>query len=167
MGLFSFLKKKTTKTTNQPAEKKVIQQEFIATATTNADKLVNSFNDKLEHVLDYSIGSLQVLDQEILSLFHDNKDDMGDGLLEEIAAQAGSYVFEVARRTFGGTYYWYDALNQPILVTGQPSFEISLLVYEKVKGRILNGDEDHIPYFFKGFEEKVLNARPGDKAMIR
>jgi len=69
-------------------------------------------------------------------------------LKSDFIAQAGSYIFEVARRNLGGKYFWYDRLNQPIFVTGIPIFEISLLAFDKVKMRIENGKEDNIPYFF-------------------
>ena len=72
----------------------------------------------------------------------------------------------MARRNFGGQYFWYDARKQPILVTGLPQFEISLLAYDKVRGRLSNGPEDSIPFFFEGYVERVRAARPGDKAMI-
>ena len=109
---------------------------------------------------------MAVLDDEILSVFSENKDDMDSGMLEDIIAQAGSYIFEVARRNYGGKYYWYDQLNQPILVTGQPEFEISILAFEKVKQRIENGNEDNIPFFFAGYSERVKKGKKGDKAMI-
>jgi hypothetical protein len=48
------------------------------------------------------------------------------------------------------------------LKTGLPDFEISILTFGKVKNRIVNGDEDNIPYFFKGYSERVRNAKKGD-----
>ena len=62
---------------------------------------------------------------------------------------------------FGGKYFWYDKLNQPILVTGQPDFEASILAFEKVKGRLENGREDNIPFYFKGYIERVKNKESG------
>ncbi|WP_218915997.1 hypothetical protein [Siansivirga zeaxanthinifaciens] len=109
---------------------------------------------------------MTILDEEILSLFSENKDDMDSGMLEDIILQAGSYIFEVARRNYGGKYYWFDQLNQPILVTGQPDFEISILAFEKVKQRIKNGTEDNIPFFFAGYSERVKKGKKGDRAMI-
>ncbi|MCC9043212.1 hypothetical protein LNQ81_11080 [Myroides sp. M-43] len=84
---------------------------------------------------------------EGVAVYFDKMEEEGQkGLTEAI----GAYVFEVAKRNFGGRYYWYDDLNQPIFVTGQPKFEASLLAFEKVKGRIKNGYEDNIPFFFEG-----------------
>lgn len=122
--------------------------EFIEKSSNNAERLVSSFNDRLDDGLDYSESSFTVLDDEILRLLSENKDDVDSGMLEDIIAQFGSYIFEVVRRNYGGKYYWYDQLNQPILVTGQPEFEISILAFEKVKQRIKNENEDDIPFFF-------------------
>ena len=165
MGLFDFFKKKPyQKNDDNPIDE--TQLEFIEKSTNNAERLISSFNERLDNALDYSESSLEVLDEDILSLFFENKDDIDSGMLEDIIAQAGSYIFEVARRNYGGKYYWYDHLNQPILVTGQPNFEISILAIEKVKFRIENGYEDNIPFFFEGYSERVKKGKKGDKAMI-
>ncbi|MFV0566073.1 MAG: hypothetical protein ACK5NB_09600 [Flavobacteriaceae bacterium] len=158
MGIFDFFKKKTEKeNTKQPIDE--AQKAFIESTINNAERLVSSFNEKLDNGLDYSISSLAVLDNDILSLFSENKDDMDSEMFEDIIAQAGSYIFEVARRNFGGKYFWYDHLNQPILVTGQPEFEVSILAFDKVKGRIENGNEDNIPFYFAGYVESVKNKQ--------
>jgi len=52
-------------------------------------------------------------------------------------------------------------LNQPILVTGQPEFEVSIIAFEKVKGRLENGKEDNIPFYFAGYTERVQNKQSG------
>ena len=94
------------------------------------------------------------------------QEDMEEVQVKTIIQKTSAYIFEVARRNYGGKYYWYEQLAQPILVTGQPDFEISLLALEKVKGRLKNGKEDNIPYFFQGYVDRVKKAKPGDKAMI-
>ena len=82
-------------------------------------------------------------------------DGMTEAMRKSLIQSAGSYIFEVARSNFGGKYFWYEQLDQPILVTGQPDFEMSLLAFEKVKGRLENGAEDNIPFFFEGFTNGV------------
>jgi hypothetical protein len=114
---------------------------------------------------DYSVASLAVID-ELLEEASDFFEDMDSERQDQIVEQIGAYIFEVARRNFGGRYFWYDARNQPILVTGLPDFEISLLAYDKVRGRLENGAEDNIPFFFEGYADRVKNAKPGDMAMI-
>jgi len=160
MGIFDIFKKKPNE---NPIDER--QRDFIDKSTNNAERLISSFSERFDDGLDYSESSLSILD-EILAIFSENKDDMDSAMKEDIIAQAGSYIFEVARRNYGGNYYWYDQLNQPILVTGQPKFEISITAFEKVKQRIENGDEDNIPFFFKGYSERVKQGKNGDRAMI-
>ena len=140
------------------------QQEFINASTENAEIMIESFGYKYEG-LDYSEKSLEVLDQ-LIEDYSDFADLSDEKMKSDFTAQAGAYIFEVARRNFGGKYFWYDKLNQPIFVTGQPDFEISLLAIDKVKMRIENGHEDNIPYFFNGYSDRVRKAKPGDKAII-
>ncbi|MNJ86607.1 hypothetical protein D3C87_41110 [compost metagenome] len=138
-----------------------IQQEFISKATVNAEKIVRSFNSKYDGAFDYSIRSLNVLDS-LIEDFADFTDLSDEEIIDDFCAQAGSYILEVARRSYGGTYFWEDHSQQPILKTGLPDFEISIKTFGKVKNRIVNGDEDNIPFFFKGYSERVRNAQKGE-----
>jgi len=150
MGLFDMFKKK----------KKVVElsgddySELAANMLGNANALVKQFGDGV--MLDFSVESLHDLDQVIegnTPLYRKADNNTRRIMIMKI----GSYIFEVARQNFGGKYYWYNNLDQPILVTGQPEFEMSLLAYEKVRGRFENGVEDNIPFFFEGFVEGVKN----------
>jgi hypothetical protein len=155
MGVFNFFRK-------DKSEKNV--DKFTQQMIDDSYKCIDSFKERFNG-LDFSINSLNIVD-DILEEVSDYKDEMSEGQLDSIVHTIGSYVFEVARRNFGGKYFWYEHLKQPILVTGQPNFEISLLVIEKVKGRIQNGSEDNIPFFFQGYVERIKNAKRGDQAMI-
>lgn len=143
MGLFDLFKKK----------KKVVElsgkdyQELVSDMLNNANTLVRQFSEGV--TLDFSVESLHDLDQIIESNTEVYKES-NDNTKRIMVMKIGSYIFEVARQNFGGKYYWYDNLDQPILITGQPEFEMSLLAYEKVKGRFENGPEDNIPFFFEG-----------------
>ncbi|WP_300671835.1 hypothetical protein [Soonwooa sp.] len=171
MGLFDFFKKKNTQqnSTGQSTQTNNdidnAQQEFINNSTANAEKIIEGFGEKYNKAFDYSVKSLETLDT-LLDNFADYAEEMGDEMKQNLIAQAGSYIFEVARRNFGGKYFWYDQMNQPILVTGLPNYEISLVAFNKVKMRIENGIEDNIPFFFQGYSERVLKAKTGDRAMI-
>ena len=79
--MFNFFKKKKESTTKQ--------QAFISDMTASTDELVVVFNERLDNALDYSIASLQVLDDEILSLFHENLHDTDEDMLDDIITQAG------------------------------------------------------------------------------
>lgn len=138
--------------------------EFTQQMIDASSDCISLFESKFSG-LDYSVESLAVVDT-ILEEVSEYKSAMNETQISNVVQMVGSYVFEVARKNFGGRYFWYDQLNQPILVTGQPDFDISLLAFDKVKGRINNGKEDNIPFFFQGYVERVKNAKPGDKATI-
>lgn len=108
--------------------------------------------------LDFSVKSLEQVENalEEASPFYS---EMNEKDRQNLIKTIGSYIFEVARRNFGGKYFWYNPLNQPILVTGQPVFEASVLAFEKVKGRLENGTEDNIPFYFEGYIKKVQNKQ--------
>lgn len=152
MGLFDFFKKK----------KRVIEvtdedrRQFAEDMQANANALVDQFKNVAQ--LDFSVDSLQLLDEimeENTPFYKQGNDETKRIMIIKI----GAYIFEVARQNFGGQYYWYDKLDQPVLVTGQPEFEMSLLAYQKVKGRFENGSEDNIPFFFAGYVEGVKNRK--------
>ena len=51
-------------------------------------------------------------------------------------------------------------------MTGEPEYSVSLGACSKAKGRIDNGDEDNIPFFFDGYVERVTRPRPGQEIFI-
>lgn len=149
MGLLNFFKtKKTIEITKEE------RMQFTNDMQANAEMLVKQFVNIVN--LDFSVESLEPLDliiEENTSVYKNSDKETKRKMIIKI----GAYVFEVARRNFGGVYYWYERLDQPILVTGQPEFEMSLLAYEKVKNRFENGYEDNIPFFFSGYVQGVRN----------
>lgn len=156
MGVFDFFRKKKGTVEIKTEDLK----QFTSDMQANAAALVKQFS---ETNLDFSIDSLQALDEiieENTPFFKQADDETKRKMIIKI----GSYIFEVARQNFGGRYFWYDRLDQPILVTGQPEFEMSLLAYEKVKGRFMNGTEDNIPFFFDGYVQGVNNKE--NKMMV-
>jgi hypothetical protein len=135
-------------------------QQMIALAAEGVDFFEARFDG-----FDYSVESLVIV-EELLGEASDYYENMSAKRQDQIVAQVGAYIFEVARRNFGGQYFWYDAGEQPILVTGLPQFEISLLAYDKVRGRLKKNPEDDIPFFFAGYATRVQAAQPGDKALL-
>jgi len=149
MGLNFFKKKNKLVEEELDAFTKEIQEEAIY--------LIKKI-EKDYPGLDFSVKSLSIIDlflNEISKFYKKIETEQ----LESITSKTGCYILEVARQNFGGKYYWYDKLNQPILVTGQPEFEMSLLAIEKVKGRLKNGIEDNIPFFFEGYIDGVKNKK--------
>jgi hypothetical protein len=154
MGFFDFFKREKGIIQTDEARKQENQKQFAEEMSANANLLVKQFEDDTK--LDFSIGSLGEVDKIIADStgFYKKADNE---TRRKMIIKLGAYIFVVARLNFGGKYYWYDHLDQPVLVTGQPEFEISLLAYEKVKGRFENGQEDNIPFFFDGYVKGVKN----------
>lgn len=161
MGLFDSFKKKSEskKETSSQNDKSEQLDDFTKDMIKSADFFVSSSSDRFAG-LDYSVKSIEVIDN-VLEEASDFYDDMNEDQKNNVVNSVGSYIFEVARKNFGGRYFWYDKLNQPILVTGQPDFEVSILAFEKVKGRLVNGKEDNIPFYFAGYVERVKNRQSG------
>ena len=160
MGLFGlFGKNKKDKEGPSQNDQNGGLDDFTKDMAASAEFFVSSSSDRYPG-LDFSVKSLEVVDRALADA-SDFFDEMNDDHKQNVISTAGSYVFEVARRNFGGRYFWYDKLNQPIFVTGQPEFEVSLLAFEKVKGRLVNGKEDNIPFYFAGYVERVKNKESG------
>ncbi|MBZ4190254.1 hypothetical protein [Niabella beijingensis] len=108
--------------------------------------------------LDYSVKSLAIL-EDLLNDASGFYGEMTSSQQQKIIEGAGAYLFEVARSNVGGTYYWYQKLNQPILITGQPEFESGILAFNQVRNRLKNGVEDSIPVYFEGYLDCVQQRR--------
>ncbi|TGX50162.1 hypothetical protein E5A73_17215 [Sphingomonas gei] len=100
--------------------------------------------------LDYSEASLELVDR-VLDDFYRKEAPLPDDLHFLISA----YVFEVARRAFGGRYLRGDEENPFVLVIGEKPAEVGVCVMSKVHGRALNGPEDGIPFFYAGIAPLV------------
>lgn len=127
-----------------------LEQDIISTA----ESFKNNFSDKGN--FDFSVLSLREVDVILDELC---EYDLDNDTLDSISSMAGSYIFEVARRNYGGKYYWIQEREQPVLVTGEPEFSISICAFDKVRGRIQNGKEDDIPYYFDGYIKAVEKGK--------
>ncbi len=161
MGLFDFFKKKDHEQQHDQLSATPDEDldDFTKDMIKSADFFLRSSENRFKG-LDYSVKSLAVVDEalEEASGFYEA---MNEVQRQNLISTIGSYVFEVARRNFGGKYFWYDELKQPILVTGQPEFEVSILAFQKVKARLENGKEDQIPFYFEGYVSRVKNKQSG------
>lgn len=138
-------------------------EQLMSDIIAAAEYFVENFSGRGE--FDYSVDSLRRVD--------DLLDEIGDYITDEdkiwdICTVAGSYVFEVARRNYGGVYYWIQREKQPILAAGEPDFSVSIKAWEKVRGRLENGPEDDIPFYIAGFREHIEKgkAEKGYRALI-
>ncbi|SFW24729.1 hypothetical protein [Cellulophaga fucicola] len=159
MGLFNFFRKKDNNTNKSETSKDDQQNKFISDMTKSAEFFVRSSSENFKG-LDYSVKSLEVV-ENILEEASGFYTEMNNEQQQNIITSVGSYIFEVARQNFGGKYFWYDKLNQPILVTGQPNFEASIIANDKVEKRLVNGVEDNIPFYFIGYVQLVNNKKSG------
>lgn len=127
-----------------------LEQDIISTA----ESFKNNFSDKGN--FDFSVLSLREVDVILDELC---EYELDHDTLDSVSSMAGSYIFEVARRNYGGKYYWIQEREQPVLVTGEPEFSISIFAFDKVRGRIQNGKEDDIPYYFDGYIKAVEKGK--------
>ncbi|WP_163853637.1 hypothetical protein [Paenibacillus elgii] len=127
-----------------------LEQDIILTA----ESFTKNFSDKGN--FDFSVDSLRNVDDILEEL---GGFELDDNILDSVSSMAGSYIFEVARRNYGGKYYWIQERKQPVLVTGEPEFSISIMAFEKVRSRIQNGKEDEIPYYFDGYIQAIEKGK--------
>lgn len=118
-----------------------------------ADYFVEHFPDG---ELDYSFESLILLEEYLddLSCF-----GLEDESLDNASEQIGSYIFETARRCFGGEYKWSEQYDQPVLVMGLPEFSVAIMAFDKVRKRLTNGSEDSIPFYVSGYKEHIEKGK--------
>lgn len=115
----------------------------------NAQQCVRYFADVLgAPPLDYSQASLRTID-DYLEALHLGVEP--PALTLESAVQLITcYIYETARREHGGFYIEGNAENPFVLAIPEPEPRVIVFVQQKVRGRIANGAEDSIPFFYDG-----------------
>ena len=133
------------------------------------DDVVNTANNFVQNMkqyfdtpLDYSIESLEEID-EMLDGLGKRREEMTEDAFFDLYSMTGCYVFETARRNYGGEYFWIQEEGQPGLAAGHPDFLVGIKAWEKVKGRLIKGEEDNIPFYIAGYKEhiEIGRAKPG------
>ena len=133
--------------------------------TTAAERAVASLQARAGGRLDYSVASLAAVD-EMLAEVSDYVADLDEAVVTGLVQQLGCYVLEVARRAYGGTYFWHDEGEQPILVVGEPEAHVALMTWSKVVGRLTGDVGDDIVYFLAGFAQKAATPEPGSDVLF-
>lgn len=160
MGLFGFLKKNDNNKGNRKgSNNQEHSDDFTNDMVKSSKSFVERYSDRYNG-LDFSIDSLKIVD-ELLEDASEFYEEMSEDQRQNLIQNAGSYIFEVARKNFGGRYFWYERLKQPVFVSGQPEYEVSILAFSKVKGRLEKGKEDNIPFYFQGYTERIKNKQSG------
>ena len=134
--------------------------ELMDDIIETAEKFIDDIQKYFDSPLDYSVESLEEGDK-MLGAF--GKTELSGDELYNTSSAVGCYIFEVARRNYGGRYFWIEEEQQPVLVAGRPDFSVEIKVWEKVKGRLINGEEDNIPFYIAGYREhiEIGRTKPG------
>ncbi len=125
------------------------------------DDIVNTANNFAKNFgeeFDYSVESLADVDG-LLDEIREAKLELDEDMIYDIYAMTGCYVFETARRNYGGTYYWLQDEQQPVLIAGEPDFSVSVRAWQKVKGYLENGEEDSLSFYIAGYKEHIEKGR--------
>ncbi len=125
------------------------------------DDIVNTaknFAKNFGEEFDYSVESLADVDG-LLDEIREAELELDEDMIYDIYAMTGCYVFETARRNYGGTYYWLQDEQQPVLIAGEPDFSVSVRAWQKVKGYLENGAEDSLSFYIAGYKEHIEKGR--------
>ena len=130
----------------------------------NAESAVKQFQERAGGKLDYSVQSLQAV-EELLAEAADHRDSLRSATLDTLTELLGCYILEVGYREHGGKFAWFEERKQPVLVVGEPAFHVAMITFGKVRGRLSGDRGDNIPFFYEGFSERVRAAIPGTRAL--
>src|SRR5690606_16936815 len=128
-----------------------VQDEFIERVHAAAEDFLTAVPDPM--TLDYTPRSVDVLDQVL--------DEVHQGRLALTPMQtvgAAAYLYEVARRHYGGWYEVCDDDDPVVLVNGDRESEVCLCAIAKVERRISHGEAEALPAFFQRYV-RAVNAR--------
>ncbi|MFL9670592.1 MULTISPECIES: hypothetical protein [unclassified Variovorax] len=147
MGLFDLLKKK------KPAMPETIEEGMAS----QAEDFVDAFSRPGAPIdgsrLDYTASSLSLVDRVLDDFFRQQAP-----LPDDLHFLASAYVFEVARREFGGRYLRGDEDNPFVLVIGKDDAQVGVCAMSKVRGRAVNGPEDDLGFFYAGIAPAVARG---------
>jgi hypothetical protein len=130
-----------------------------------AERAVDAFSDRANGSLDFSEGSLSIV-EEMLAEASGYTADMSQSEISSLVQLFGCYILEVARAAYGGDYAWIDEAKGPVLVVGEPDTHIAIATWSKVRGR-LNGDSaDNIPFFYQGFSGLAKTRTAGKRVLF-
>ena len=138
---------------------------ILEEVTATAERAIVSLQQRAGGRLDYSIASLQAVDEMLVEV-SEYVADLDEAVVTGLVQQLGCYVLEVGRRAFGGDYFWHEEGEQPILVVGEPAAHVALMTWSKVVGRLTGDEGDDIVFFFDGFATKAAAPEPGTKVLF-
>ncbi len=130
-----------------------------------ADKAVAALQERAGGRLDFTAGSLAVAD-EILAEVAAFAAEMPEASVIGLMQQLGCYALEVARRRLGGSYYWHEEGEQPVLVVGEPDAHVALMTWSKAMGRLAGDEGDSLAFLVDGFAQRAMAVQPGDEVLF-
>lgn len=139
----------------------IVLQDVVDTAK----RAVDSFYDRANGGLDFSQGSLSIVD-EMLDEASGYVAEMSESEITSLVQLLGCYVLEVARATYGGEYAWIDETKGPVLVVGEPATHIAIATWSKVRGRLSGDLGDNIPFFYQGFADLAKSCPRGKRVLF-
>ena len=130
-----------------------------------ADDAVAASRDRGGGLLDFSEQSIEIV-EEMLDEAARFIETLNPGQQAGLVQQMSCYLMEVGRRTYGGSYYWHDGRDKPLLVVGEPVFRIAMLPWDHVQNRLHGDPAENIPFYYSGFRKRVRHAEPGEDVLL-
>ena len=119
----------------------------VATFAADAQRFVATFPYAASPVpeggLDFTRASLVHI-EALLGALH----LAGRPLPERLHQSVAVYLFETARREFGGRYLRFEAPDPIILLMGEPRAHVGMCAMSRVAGRVERGPVDSIIHFY-------------------
>lgn len=115
--------------------------------------------------LNYSEKSITVVDIIINELSEKNL-TLSDEKIQLISQEYGCYLLMTAYKLYGGVFYWNEQMQQPMLIVGEPDNTLILMTWNKVKGRLLGDESDHLAYFLETFALETKKKELGRKLLF-
>lgn len=139
----------------------MLQDELELQISRRGEDAAARFQEPSGFRLDFSEASVAALEEliaEIAEFVSEVAEEQVEGLVQDF----GCYLFETARRTFGGKYYWMQELEQPVLSLAGPESSVALVAFTRVRRRIRGEAPEPLPLFFADFARRLRAAAPGD-----
>ncbi|MGA0601494.1 hypothetical protein ACO2Q3_12395 [Caulobacter sp. KR2-114] len=137
--------------------------DYQAQARRLAELAAEAARQRPNSVLNFTPESLRIVD-DMLAEAAAHAPPLTDERKREVVQAFGCYVLEVARREFGGAYQWSDGDRGPMLVVGDPDFQISLVTWPRIAKRLGGDPAASLSAVYQGFADRARAAAPGDKA---
>lgn len=128
-----------------------------------AEGFANEHNNDMVSSFDFSPFSLQIVDDYMNALGQENPDE---DTLHQVSVVVGSYVFEVAKRNWGGEYQWVESEQAPVLIYQSQNSTITLFTWNKVRDRIVKGVNHSLFDHVEGFSHQVTRIKEGNTLNI-